>query len=103
MLNDLKNFDVNRCLDPDQLVALAAQGRILRDEYEKHQLEAPEWLDVNLKSIHREIRARNVDRIEKQLREKKARLDALKSPTQRTQEIKKEIRDLEEQLAGIGS
>lgn len=99
-LHDLKNFDAQR-MDIDQLVALAAFGRSVRTEYEQLNLEEPTWLDDRLKSLRREIAVRNTDRIEAMLKEKKTRLDALKTPNERKTELKKQIKELEEQLAEV--
>lgn len=102
MLNDFKTFNDSNRLDITQLVALAAYGRQLRDEYEHLNLEAPEWVDTQLKSIRREIQTRNAERVEARLKEAKARLDSLKTPTERKSEIKREIATLEKQLSAVG-
>ena len=101
MLTDFKNFDHNR-LDIDQMVALAAFGKQLRQEYEAHNLEEPEWLDRQLKTLRREITSRNQDRLEKLLREKKLKVEGLKTPAERKTALQKEIKDLEKQLATAG-
>lgn len=101
MLENFKNFDANR-LDIDQLVALAAYGRHLREEYEALGFDEPEFIDIQLKSLRREIHSRNADKLEKTLREKRSRLEALKSPTEKRSEIKREIQTLEKQLEKVG-
>jgi len=98
MLEKFKNLDLNR-LALDELVTLAAFGKLLRAEYEVHQLEEPEFVDVQLKSLRREIHARNADRLEASLRDKKARLESLKTPVEKRQELRKEIAGLEKQLS----
>jgi hypothetical protein len=100
-LNEFKNFDANR-LSLEELVSLSAFGTALRQEYETLQLDEPDFLDSQLKSLKREIRTRNADRLEKSLREKRARLETLKTPTQRKTELQKEIKELENQLAEVG-
>lgn len=100
MLEQLKRFDANR-LDLDELVMLAAYGRELRLEYEAHNLDEPEWLGIQIKSLRREIMTRNADKIEKLVREKKARLETLKSPTEKKAELQKEIKELEKQLTAV--
>ena len=42
-LAELKNFDVNRATI-DELISLAALGRILQAEYAQHEAEQPEWI-----------------------------------------------------------
>jgi hypothetical protein len=101
MLAQFKNFQADR-MDLDELVALAAYGRALRTEYEAVGLDEPEFIDIQLKSLRREIHSRNADKLEKTLREKRSRLEALKSPTEKRAEIKKEIAALEKTLANAG-
>ena len=98
MLSDFKQFDVNR-LDIAGLVGLSAFGRALKGEFESQNVEVPEWVEVNLKSLRREIKARNADRIESALRDAKNRLDSLKTPTEKKAELKKTVQALEKQLA----
>ena len=100
-LNEFKNFDANR-LSLEELVGLSAYGSSLRAEYEKLDLEEPDFIDIQIKALRREIRTRNADKLEKSLREKRARLETLKTPTQKKAELQKEIRDLESQLAEVG-
>ena len=101
MLDRFTNFDAQR-LTIEELVVLSAFGRQLRAEYEELDLEEPEFVDVQLKVLRREVRTRNADRLEKSLREKKARLESLKTPTQKKAELRDEIKKLEEQLAEVG-
>jgi len=100
MLEHFKNFDVNR-MSIEQLVSLAAYGRQLRDEYEHLQLEEPDWVDVQLKALRREIASKNADHLEALLREKKSRLEALKTPGEKRATIEKEIVGLQKQLAKV--
>lgn len=101
MLSQFVSFDADR-LSLEDLVSLAAFGRSLRAEYEELDLEEPQFIDIQLKSLKREIRTRNADRLEKSLREKKARLETLKTPTQKKAELQSEIKKLEAQLAEVG-
>jgi hypothetical protein len=100
MLDQFRNLDTNR-LDIAQLVTMAAFGRILRAEYEAVQIDEPSWLDTNLKSIRREIHARNADQVEKLLKEKRAKLENLKTPAEKKKELLSQIKDLEKQAAAI--
>jgi hypothetical protein len=102
MLHEFQNFNKER-LDVHQLIALAAFGRSLRAEYEAHQLDEPAWLDVQIKSLRHEIRSRSLDQLEARRKEINARLDSLKTPTEKKQELLKEKKKLEEQLAEIGA
>lgn len=100
MLSQFRNFQADR-MDIDELVALAAYGRALRDEYEKHNLDEPEFVDAQLKSLRREITARNADRLESRRKEINSRLESLKTPTQRKSELLKERQEIDKQLATV--
>jgi ATP-dependent Lon protease len=97
-LQSFKTFSADR-MDIDELVALYTFGKSLRDEYEALQLEEPSFVDVQLKSLRREITARTADKLEARKRELTARIDSLKTPAQKKSELEKELAKLEEQLA----
>lgn len=101
MLHEFKSFTKER-LDLDQLVALAAFGRKLREEYEFHQLDEPEWVGDQLKILRREITTRNAEKLESRKREIEARLEAMKTPTQRKTELLKEKAKIDKQLEEVG-
>jgi DNA repair ATPase RecN len=100
MLQQFKEFNTDRA-SLDELVALAAFGKLLRAEYEVHNLEEPEFVDVNLKSLKREIYTRNASKLEARRKEIDARLDSLKTPSQRKAELQKEKNEIDKQLAAI--
>ena len=100
MLNQFKTFDVNR-IDMEELVVLSQFGRGLKQEYETLGMKVPEYIDTQLKTLRREIRARNQDRIEKELAEKKIRLESLQTPQEKKLKLKQEIKQLEEQLEEV--
>lgn len=100
MLQSFRNFDADR-MDIHELVALAAFGKQLRAEYEAHNLEEPDWVDTQIKSLRREISARNADRLEAELKSKRLKLDNLKTPEQKRAELKREIKQLEDQLQTV--
>lgn len=85
-------------VDVDQLVALHAFGKQLRAEFEALGVDEPEYVDSQLKAIRREINTRNADRIDQRIREVKSRLDALKSPDVRRQELEKELEKLQSKV-----
>jgi hypothetical protein len=98
MLNDFKTFVASR-LQIEDLVALSAFGRQLRDEYLAHGVEVPEYVDTHMKSLKREIRARVADKLEARRKELQAKIQNAKTPAQRLQEARKELKAVEEQLA----
>lgn len=100
MLNTFKTFTADR-LQLDDLVVLSAFGRQLRAEYEALQVDEPEFVDLQLKSLRREIHARVADKLEARRSEVKSRLDNLKTPQQRKAELQKELASLDKQLANV--
>ena len=102
LLNTFRTFNVDST-DLDELVALSLFGRQLRTEYEALQLEEPEWVDVQLKTLRREIHARTADYLEARRREINARLESLKTPQQKKQELLKERQDIDAKLKAVGA
>lgn len=100
MLDLLKDFDVKR-LDLDQLIELSAYGRMMAEEYQRSG-EAPDWLETNIKQVRRELRVRQADQWEKDLREKKARLEAKMPAEEQRQKLAAEIAELEKKMSGVG-
>jgi hypothetical protein len=93
-LQTFKSYNTARA-DLDELVAMAAFGRALRNEYESHQIEEPEFVGAKLKALRAEIADRNADKIAARKSEIKARLDALKSPKEKAAELRKELERME--------
>jgi ABC-type uncharacterized transport system involved in gliding motility auxiliary subunit len=96
-LSDLKNFDVNR-LEINELIALSAFAQTLHQAYEVHQVPEPEWFQLSIKALRREIKSRRLDSLESELRAKKARLETLKPAEEKRTSLADEIKQLEEQL-----
>ena len=95
MLNEFKGFIVAR-MDIDDLVVLAAFGRQLRLEFEAQKVEEPEYIDVNLKTLRREIASRLADKQEARRRHIKASLESLKTPAEKRAQLEAELKSLEE-------
>lgn len=90
MLEQFRVFQVNR-MDLEELVALAAYGRTLRDEFEKQKVEEPEFIDVNLKALRREIQSRVADKTDARRRQIRTKLDSLKTPAEKRAELEAEL------------
>lgn len=101
MLSEFKTFTAAR-LQLDELVALEAFGHGLRESYERLQIEEPAFLDVQLKSLKREIRSRNADRLAARGRELQTRLDSLKTPAEKKKELLAEKAKIDKALAAVG-
>jgi hypothetical protein len=96
-LNSFKAFQLDR-MSIDEMVAHSAFGKLLRAEYEKHNLEEPDFIDTQLKSLHRAITTANAEKLEARRNEIKSRLDSLKTTSQRKQELKEELKQLDKRL-----
>jgi len=99
MLNKLRSFDCDR-LELEELVELLAYGKMLRAEFEVHS-EVPEWLDVRLRELRREISTRNQDNIDKRLRTLKARREALLPDEEKRTKLDAEIAALEQKAGSV--
>lgn len=92
-----KTFDANRT-SMEELLALDAFGHGLRESYERNGIEKPGFVDVQLKTLKREIRSRNADALEKRKNEIQRSLDALKTPSQKKTELQAEFKKLTDAL-----
>ena len=97
-LATFKTFSADK-MDVEELVALSAFGRSLKAEFEELNLEVPEFVDLQLKSLRREVRGRMADRLESEKRRIKAQLDGLKTTAERKAELRKQLDSVENQLA----
>lgn len=94
MLEVFQNFTLTR-LSLDELVELSAYGRALKAEYEANKIDTPEFVDVQLGVLSREIASRVADKREARKRQIKAQLAGLKTAAEKRAE-------LEAELAAIG-
>ncbi len=85
-LTQFKTFNADR-MDVDELVALLAFGKILRATYVEENIDEPEFVNTQLKSLRREINDRNADKIAARKRELVARIDGLKTAAQKKVEL----------------
>lgn len=100
MLHQFKTFQADR-MDLDDLIALAAFGHMLRDQYEKFGLEVPDFVTDNIKAITREVKTKTAATLESRKRELLSRKDALKTPAERKREIEAELKQIDEQLQSV--
>lgn len=98
MLDDLKNFNAER-MDLTELVALASFADSVVAKSQELSVELPEWVTENTKSLHREIKSKNQDRLAMKLKNAKARLETLKTPDEKRKATEDEIAKLTQQLA----
>ncbi len=97
---DLKNFDAKRAT-LEELVTASAAGRMLLTEFVDLSVDAPEWLEITVKSIRREIKAKSADRIAAKIRDAEARLEALKTPGEKRTSLEAELKALKKQAIDL--
>lgn len=97
-LASFKNFSADR-MDVDELVALYAFGTGFKGTYEELNLDVPEDVELKLKTLKREIRARTADKLEAEKRRIKAQLEGLKTTSEKKAELRKQLDSVETQLA----
>lgn len=98
MLAKLKAFIADR-YDMDDLVELSAAARSIHAEYEQLGVEVPDWVDAQIKAVRREVKDRQRDSIESRLKNARSRLDALKTPEEKREALRKEVAQLEQLTA----
>jgi len=99
LIDEIRKFETEG-LALEDLVTLSAVGRVIQEEFKTLNVEQPEWLDAKMREIRKEISLSQADRLQKMLREKKSRLEALLPAEEKRQALKDEIAKLEEQLKG---
>ncbi len=98
IIDEIRRFNTDGTSLED-LVAMSASARAIQSEFAAVSVEEPEWLNPKIREIRREIATRQADRIERLIREKKSRLEALQPEEQKREALKLEIDRLEKKLA----
>lgn len=98
MLDLLKSFSPTSRLPLEELVSLSAFARQLESEFTGLSVEVPEWIADATKAVRREIKSRNADAIANKIRSAEARLETLKTPSERRESLESEIKRLKKQL-----
>lgn len=93
-VSTLKNLNIERVADVDEMVAMHAFGESLQATYEKHQMPIPEWLPESLRILSKEIASHRRDSIERALKLAKSRFEALKSADEKRKDLQLEIERL---------
>lgn len=91
MLNQFRAFNKDRMLEIDELIALAAFGRMLRAEYEASKVDEPDFVAQQLRTLRHEIQARVSDKQEARRKEIKSQLQRLATPQERREALQKEL------------
>lgn len=95
--DQLKGLDVNR-EQLDDLILLNEQGNLLRNGYERAQIDIPDWLSGALDTLQVEIGRQTRDRLELRLKELDQAANTLKTAAERRVEIAEERAKLERKL-----
>jgi hypothetical protein len=98
MFEQLKQYETDHH-SLDELVALEAFGRLVRQGFESRAFEAPAWLDDTLRAISSEIAVMARGALELRLREARARVAVNLSRDERKEQAQKEVERLEKLLS----
>lgn len=98
MLQQLRNLNVDR-IDLDEAISLEAFAGLVRDGYVSRSLPVPEWLEDSMRLLGKEIVTRRGEMLEKRRRELRARLEAEMTATERRAKLRKELDEIETQIA----
>lgn len=97
LLHAFKTFTKER-MSIEELVEMAAIGRLLKHEFLENKVDPPEIIDINLKSLRREIKSKQADQLEAQLKQAQQTLDHMKSPGEKRESLEKTIQLLQARL-----
>lgn len=98
MLERLKNLDTDGP-DMDDLVELAAFADSLQATYTRLEVEPPSWLETRVRALHKEIKIRESDRLEKALLDLESQGAADLTAEERRASRKEQIDKLKARLA----
>lgn len=99
-MNAIRQFNTER--EPlEDLVVMLALGQLIMAEYEKLNIDEPDWLAPKVKAIRRQAQLTVRDQQEKRLAEAKMRLESLKTPQEKKAQLQKEINQLQRQMAEV--
>lgn len=82
----------------DEMIALETFAVQLKQNYERHQVPVPEWLEQALKTLELEIVAKTRAALELRLREARAKQANLRTREERRQMADNEVEMLEKAL-----
>lgn len=86
VIDELKGLDTNR-ETLDKLLLLNAQGNLLRGEYDRAQMDVPEWLVGALDTLDSTIKQQSRDNLMLRLKELEQQESGLKTAAERRTEI----------------
>lgn len=98
MLDKLKGLNTDR-LDIDDVVAYLAFANSVKVEFEKHELEVPDWLTETIDALKTEVKARRRDNLMRALKAAEAKAAGLRSPEQKRRDAQADIKRIKEALA----
>lgn len=99
-LTTFKTYSVDR-MDVEEMVALSAFGKAFRAELEEFGMEVPEYVDLQLRSLRRDITTKIADKLEAERKRLQAQMDGLQTPQERKAGIAKRLAQVNKQLAAV--
>jgi hypothetical protein len=103
MIEKLKRLNFDAMLDMDEAVEAAWIARCQAEEYEKHGMGVPEWLEKTMGAIQEEIERRMRAMDMARLKTLEIRLDSYKTPNERKKEDLVELANLQRKLGLVSA
>lgn len=95
MLEKIRNFDPLGGIQLEDAVVLASVARKIAEEYDLLKVDKPAWLVEKTERIRQFVSDSVRDARKKKVAELKARLETLKTASERRADIEKQLADLE--------
>lgn len=97
-LATFKTYSADR-MDVEEMLSLSAFGKGLKAEFVEFGLEVPEYVELQLKSLRRDIRSKVSDKLEAEKKRLQSQLENLKTPQERKTELRRQLAKVNDQLS----
>lgn len=97
-LATFKTYSADR-MDVEEMISLSAFGKGLKAEFAEFGLEVPEFVELQLKSLRRDIKSKVSDKLEAEKKRLQSQLENLKTPQERKTELRKQLAKVNDQLS----
>lgn len=94
-LKALANFDASNM---DELVALSTFAHGMKATFQGYEIQVPEWLDDKIKALDFEIRAKNREMLQADLRRAELEREGLATQAERRAASDRRIADIKRKL-----
>lgn len=99
ILQELKQFKLED-ESVDEMLMMHASAKMLHQSYIGFGLEPPEWVVDKLSALDREIRIKQRDELERELKKTELALEGLKSAQEKREDLRAKANRLRSRLGG---